>query len=558
MSASRSFERILPRNHLIAFCAIVASLLLVATQPTVAQTVARSPSPSPVSADQATMVIMAPKGPVFVDLQISVAKLPYREWVGRYLATQLDTDRNGRLNASELNLLTDSVRQLGKIAGPQDVLKSVGGDAAASDISAKDFASWLRQRLPRAFDLMAQPQSSDDAVRLSALIDQDQNGVISDDELSSILRTLRFRDLDNDETFSVSELMPYRDPRSQNVAVTPDVANLPFFHVTDDASTQRAADRILQRYGDGVRVPGVCLRQPELPADRSLDADELAAILQHPTFHMSVLVRLSDRANTSDIDVQVSSTAAEFCIITDDSFGQTTLRIDGLQIQVVARGGGANNRAVSRGFLGQTFSMIDVDRNQYLDESEFAGIVTAMRQSGSEGTFAEVDQNGDKMVVRDELFAFTERDFMAAASRIEVTVKQDGKTMFGLMDVNQDRRLSARELNNAKLALQKYDLNSDGNFAEIELGTQYVLTLGLGRAEIRRAAPMLMGNMNAGRGDAILPGTTALSGPEWFRRMDRNQDGDVSAREFLGTAEHFDLLDKDRDQLISVTEAEAI
>ena len=61
--------------------------------------------------------------------------------------------------------------------------------------------------------------------------------------------------------------------------------------------------------------------------------------------------------------------------------------------------------------------------------------------------------------------------------------------------------------------------------------------------------------MQMGTGDAILPGTDALPGPEWFRRMDRNQDGDVSPREFPGTSEQFIQLDTDADRLISADEA---
>jgi hypothetical protein len=37
--------------------------------------------------------------------------------------------------------------------------------------------------------------------------------------------------------------------------------------------------------------------------------------------------------------------------------------------------------------------------------------------------------------------------------------------------------------------------------------------------------------------------------------MDRNHDGDVSAREFLGTAEDFRKLDADGDGLIDAKEA---
>jgi Ca2+-binding EF-hand superfamily protein len=45
-------------------------------------------------------------------------------------------------------------------------------------------------------------------------------------------------------------------------------------------------------------------------------------------------------------------------------------------------------------------------------------------------------------------------------------------------------------------------------------------------------------------------------GPLWFRKMDRNADGDVSQTEFLGTMEQFRRLDADGDGLIDANEAD--
>jgi hypothetical protein len=53
-----------------------------------------------------------------------VAKIPYRTWVSRFVATQMDVDKNGRLDSTELSLLTENVRRLGKISGPKEILES--------------------------------------------------------------------------------------------------------------------------------------------------------------------------------------------------------------------------------------------------------------------------------------------------------------------------------------------------------------------------------------------------------------------------------------------------
>jgi hypothetical protein len=49
--------------------------------------------------------------------------------------------------------------------------------------------------------------------------------------------------------------------------------------------------------------------------------------------------------------------------------------------------------------------------------------------------------------------------------------------------------------------------------------------------------------------------TYSSSGPVWFRKMDRNRDGDVTPREFLGSLDRFNELDADSDGLLSGEEA---
>ena len=525
------------------------------------------PQSSSESFDRARLIVLAPNGPVLADLRISVSGLPYRQWVGKYLAQQLDVNRSRSLSTQELELLSVQLRQLLSISSIDDLPGLAADDPQATSLATDQFAEWMRNRLPKSFFISALPKSADDAVRISSLLDTDLDGSISADELKIAPRTLRFRDLDDDQTYSVSELMPYRDPRTQDASLSPDAANLPFLEVTDDESAATAAVKLIHRYGhDGVlsvaslRLPTTTQTAASQSMPDNLSQDGLARLLTSDVAHLVVEFKLSDKANRSDVTCMISQGNESFCTVLNKAFGSVRVAVDSMPINIVARGGGANNRAYLRGFLGQNFLMSDGDKNQYLDEGEFAGLSGSLAQAGVNADFRAVDINNDAMLVRDELFGFVDREIISTSSRIEVTVEQDGKTMFGLMDTNKDRRLSPRELAEAIFVLQPYDLSGDGRFADEELGIEYNLTIGLGRPEVRRNNVMNTnrspGMMNSG--DAILPGQGDLEGPEWFRRMDRNRDGDVSRREFIGTAAMFAELDQNGDSLIAADEASSL
>lgn len=523
--------------------------------------------------DSISLIIFAPRGPVLVDLQISVAGKPYRHWVAEFLSQRLDVDRSSGLTARELERIPDRFAgSLGLESVAEIALKAAeaelftAGSEEAKEIPLQDFDAWFSQQISRTMQVVAQGVAPSEAVRLGEMLDTGNDGSVGPDELSVGLDTLRFRDLDDDQTLSATELLPFRDPRNQLAPVTPDAADLPFMQLGDNDSLPETAERVVGRYGgESGSIPFASLRtHPQLLAahdkdsDKALNADELASFLSDHSAHLNWNIQLSEMAARSRIGITASPFARRFCRVKTLRNGQRAdLSVDEMPIEIRSHGGSSSTRRDLIGFLGQHFSVADKDRDGKLSEEEFGAMDSSMGQAQLMIDFARADIDEDEHLSRDELVATIETDTIATQSRIEVSVRQDGRTMFSLLDTNQDRRLAQRELQEGKTILAEYDVNEDGQLAESELGTRYVLRIGLGQPDWERQGPQSM-NMEMASTDAILPGIESLTGPQWFRRMDRNQDGDLSRREFLGTRDQFNQLDSDGDTLVSASEAEAI
>ncbi len=129
---------------------------------------------------------------------------------------------------------------------------------------------------------------------------------------------------------------------------------------------------------------------------------------------------------------------------------------------------------------------------------------------------------------------------------VTLTVANQPRGWFEVLDADHDGRLSVREMRNAWDRLADAEAEKTG-FLTLESPAKSVcITLSRGRTLDRGQALYLPANP---------PRPTR--GPSWFRKMDRNGDGDVSRREFIGSPEEFRKLDRDGDGLISVEEAEA-
>ena len=142
---------------------------------------------------------------------------------------------------------------------------------------------------------------------------------------------------------------------------------------------------------------------------------------------------------------------------------------------------------------------------------------------------------------------------MLAQSRILLQIAQQGPSLFQMLGTNLDRRLSLREFGSTFPTVKSLDANANGRIADTELSGSYHLVFELPPSPLAGLAPWPAAAQST---DAVIPGDNRLHGPRWVVRMDRNRDGDVLAREFLGPIELLACADRHRDSLIEPDEAE--
>ncbi len=123
---------------------------------------------------------------------------------------------------------------------------------------------------------------------------------------------------------------------------------------------------------------------------------------------------------------------------------------------------------------------------------------------------------------------------------------RDGYPLFPEIDQDEDGRLTIRELRRLSQRVKAFDRDGDGGVSAREVLPTIRLAFGHGATAhlplvvVRSVHPPAAANAKA---------------PDWFVRMDRNRDGDLTRREFLGTQQQFAEWDADGDGLISIGEA---
>jgi hypothetical protein len=144
-----------------------------------------------------------------------------------------------------------------------------------------------------------------------------------------------------------------------------------------------------------------------------------------------------------------------------------------------------------------------------------------------------LDTSGDGKISVQELRSSLEREQAGAGCRIWLaTGDAPPLGTLAVLDANHDLQLSLREMQQAGRRMLSFNANADGAIRPEELPHTVAVTIGLGDA-------------------GLSPYRYIPPVEDWFVRMDRNRDGDVSRREFLGSRAQFDRLDRDGDGLLS-------
>jgi Ca2+-binding EF-hand superfamily protein len=539
-----------------------------------ARSAAPAASASPDSVQD--LIFLGDNRPIFLRLRMTLGPRAFRvAWKDSVKAMHsfLDRDGNGTVTKEEADkgALATLVRVAngGATAMPRGDLDVHPRDGV---VSIDELSDALRTALG-PFRVQVGKLASGKTDALFGHLDRDKDGKLTRAELVDAASSLHRLDLDDDELIEGIELEPFTDPsamqmenipgRRGNYADAPPVVEL----MADDSSL-RPVRQLLKKYdkgtgkgaspGDNKLTNGEFAIDPktfaraDADSDGALDTEELRRFLAKAAPDIELAVGLSaDASGTASVAVAGGSSQAlpPWARVKQLGGGDVEISADEIRLEVHVDDGAGAVADARRTFTAQ-FEAADSDNNGYVEKSE----VTKDKDHPSPlaGLFDILDRDGDGKLYPKELGEFVDRQAEAARDRMVLTASDQGRAIFSILDLNRDRRLGIREVRGTLDRVATWDRDGDSRITAEEIPHHYQLTVARGHlAGIGNANAGFAGPMNAPADQPV------AAGPNWFRRMDRNRDGDVSSREFRGPRAQFDRLDRDKDGLIDATEAAA-
>ncbi|HZV04836.1 MAG TPA: hypothetical protein VE999_07115 [Gemmataceae bacterium] len=520
--------------------------------------------------------------PVLIRLHILVDGKPYPERWKEYLTRWfhfLDRDEDGFLDRKEAACAPADRVLADLFSNPYSYALRAAPDFEEFDrdhdkrMSLAEFLRYYRQSSAGPIQIVSPfnqpvPAVSQNALTemLYTLLDRDKDGKLSRAELEDAERVLHKFDQDDDELLGLQELQSAIPPPSLSAvssgrALVPamQAPAIPLLLVPREDAARRIDARlpvardVIKHYDknknkavspDEIAMPKELFDRLDANKDGELDVFELLRWMI-VTPDAEVIVRLGRVEDTQEL---IESTGVKSPFLAKKARNALSCSVPDHCVNLIAA---ASMRTPltqqARQVVIQQFQTVDQKGRGFLSKKQ----LQAPQFYYLHSILAAADRDGDECLDLKELNAFLDLTTRGLNCQITVALAASGRGLFALLDANQDSRLSPREQRYAWNRLAVYDRDKDGAISRDEIPLQYQVVFTPGPP-----------NYQAGQlsGFQPPPGTTPVSTPSrrvplWFRKMDRNGDGDVSQREFLGSRADFRRLDTDGDGLISVDEA---
>lgn len=480
-------------------------------------------------------VFLAP-APIVIEFDVTVEAGPVadqRRKVAEVLVEDNDANQDGQLSREEAAALDPLPGSGGEtVEGLWDRIDRQPADDALSvgevhHLIDRVVGPEIRLNLEQTQAIAAGP--------LESFLDANDDGIIEVDEYNAGFARLKRVDFDDDDSVSMAELLTYQKNLGEPLSTPP-----PFSEVSDP----ELADRVIAAFERNREVRWQRRRWAEIDAndDGSLTPEEVVAWVE--AAESDLVVRI-DVAPTTGNRIKVSAGEARVKLARPERQRART-RAEVL----VGPAGGASNvefrvkksfgASDGTAFLKLKHIVADTDQNGYLSPDEYGGF----DPKPNNATYEAIDRDDNKMLTSAELEWYLKHVQRMAQLQVKVSAKNLTTSLFEHIDEQQniDNRLTPREVVLASTERHR------ANFAS----SQYQVDAETDVINFIPASAMQMGDAAVSRPRA----REFLRGPQWFQKMDRNRDGDLIWREFLGPRAIFDQIDANGDGFIVADEAD--